>query len=82
MLASLVYQLPLWMEEGKDTVFVGASSEETPAAYDVDYAFGLGSTNAQLYDSAVAPLVSRVFDGSNATIIAYGNTLYTYSSSL
>ena len=39
-----------------------------------DYAFDIGDSQQQIYDTAVKKLIDNVFEGYNATIFAYGQT--------
>ncbi|KAJ1462592.1 P-loop containing nucleoside triphosphate hydrolase protein [Pelagophyceae sp. CCMP2097] len=45
---------------------------QTP--FDFDAAFGATSTQADVYAATAAPLVSRVLNGRNGTVLAYGPT--------
>ncbi|MEW5303396.1 MAG: hypothetical protein WDW36_006094 [Sanguina aurantia] len=39
-----------------------------------DHAFGVHATQEQVYEACVAPLVEGLFEGLNATVLAYGQT--------
>ena len=43
-------------------------------AFDFDYAWGDASEQAEIYASAVAPLVANVLNGRSACVLAYGQT--------
>jgi Cdc6-like AAA superfamily ATPase len=62
-------------------------------AFAFDHAFGPRSSQSEVYDSCIAPLVQQCFDGYNATCVCYGQTgsgktftsasrLYTHHCSL
>jgi kinesin family protein 5 len=46
--------------------------EPVPFAYDRVY--DMASTQAKVYETAVAPIVEQVLNGYNGTILAYGQT--------
>ena len=49
-------------------------------SFTYDYVYGgLGSPSAEIYDDCVAPLVEAIFQGYNATVLAYGQV---YGSSI
>ncbi|KAG4065444.1 hypothetical protein HA402_003259 [Bradysia odoriphaga] len=54
-------------------VFV-QSSTKTPDAYTFNYVFGQHETQEMIYSNAVKPLVLKLLEGYNVTIIAYGQT--------
>ena len=45
-----------------------------PIPYSYDYVFDMSTTQKQVYDITVAPIVESVLDGYNGTILAYGQT--------
>ncbi|KAI3630768.1 hypothetical protein MIR68_012203 [Amoeboaphelidium protococcarum] len=47
---------------------------DSTRAYSYDYCFSTTSTQPQIYDNAVVPLLSKFYEGYNATILAYGQT--------
>ncbi|PIA12497.1 kinesin-domain-containing protein, partial [Coemansia reversa NRRL 1564] len=51
---------------------VGAAAR--PRTFNFDYAFGPNATQLNVYDTAVAPLMSRFVEGYNVTVLAYGQT--------
>jgi kinesin family protein 4/21/27 len=50
----------------------------TQKSFTFDYLFDDNSTQNGLYDSCVSPLVDKFLSGFNATILAYGQTGYSY----
>lgn len=42
--------------------------------FDYDYVFGPNSSQLEIFNSAVLPLLRRYFEGCNGTIFAYGQT--------
>eukprot|EP00392_Amoebophrya_sp_AT5.2_P011082 g11157.t1 len=42
--------------------------------YTFDYVFGTDATQQQIFDTCCRPLVAGVFDGLNASLLAYGQT--------
>ena len=40
--------------------------------YDFDYVFGPATTQQQLFDAAIAPLIDAFVQGYNSTVFAYG----------
>ena len=44
-------------------------------SFTYDYAFGTESTQDEVYNKVVLPLVDGCFDGYNATVLAYGQTV-------
>uniref|UniRef100_A0A182NVH2 Kinesin motor domain-containing protein n=1 Tax=Anopheles dirus TaxID=7168 RepID=A0A182NVH2_9DIPT len=48
---------------------------QTPSdVFTYSYVFSPGTYQSQLYATSVAPMLSKLFDGYNATILAYGQT--------
>lgn len=45
-----------------------------PIPYSYDYVFDMDTTQPQVYDITVKPIVDSVLDGYNGTILAYGQT--------
>ena len=43
-------------------------------AFDFAHTWGDGSTQKEVYEDAVAPLVSDVLNGRSACVLAYGQT--------
>jgi hypothetical protein len=43
-------------------------------AFTYDYVFGEESTQLEVFDNCVSPLLEYAFKGFNSTIIAYGQT--------
>lgn len=50
---------------------VDAGSERK---YDFDFVYGPESPQLKIFQETTMPLLNRVFDGFNATILAYGQT--------
>ena len=50
------------------------SARVRPKAFTFDGVFGPSSSQETVYDTVVAPMVTRFLDGVNATILAYGQT--------
>eukprot|EP00924_Labyrinthula_sp_SR-Ha-C_P004717 maker-scaffold_1-snap-gene-9.14-mRNA-1 protein AED:0.07 eAED:0.07 QI:93/1/0.66/1/1/1/3/0/1086 len=50
------------------------SVPERAKEFNFDFVFEHNSTQEQIYNSCVSPLVTNFFDGYNATILAYGQT--------
>ena len=47
-------------------------------AFTFDYVYGnMGSPSTTIYDDCVAPLVEALFQGFNATVLAYGQVEFT-----
>jgi kinesin family protein 4/21/27 len=42
--------------------------------FDFDYLYGQNSEQSNIYEQTTVPLLNRVMDGFNATILAYGQT--------
>ena len=51
-----------------------ATGAVEPIKYTYDACFDPSSTQMQVYDTAVAPIVDQVLNGYNGTIFAYGQT--------
>jgi len=47
---------------------------DTPFTF--DFVFGRDSTQEEIYNDCVSPLVSAALEGYNGTILAYGQTGY------
>ncbi|XP_035903952.1 kinesin-like protein KIF3A [Anopheles stephensi] len=52
----------------------GANSSEPPKVYYFDNVFGEDSTQIDLYVDTARPIVDKVLEGYNGTILAYGQT--------
>jgi len=57
------------------TVSLGRSASEKQFSF--DYAFPPSSTNTDVYEACVAPLVTQALAGYNVTIFAYGQVRLT-----
>jgi kinesin family protein 4/21/27 len=55
---------------GSDSVY-----QFTQKSFTFDYLFDENTTQEDLYNRSVAPLVDRFLEGFNATILAYGQVL-------
>ncbi|RLN70662.1 hypothetical protein BBJ28_00012392 [Nothophytophthora sp. Chile5] len=51
-----------------------AATSEPPKSFTFDAAFGVQSTQQQVYDTAATEIVEAVMEGYNGTIFAYGQT--------
>lgn len=47
---------------------------QEPIPYSYDYVFDMASTQKDIYNESVVPVVQMVLDGYNGTILAYGQT--------
>ena len=56
------------------TVTQQIANKQIGKTFTFDRVFGTDSTQALVYDAAVAPIVREVLDGFNCTIFAYGQT--------
>ena len=52
-----------------------ADKRGTDKSFTYDFVYGSDSTQSQLYEEAVRPLVDGCFNGYNATVLAYGQTV-------
>ncbi len=52
-----------------------ADKRGTDKSFTYDFVYGSDSTQSQLYEGAVRPLVDGCFNGYNATVLAYGQTV-------
>ena len=43
--------------------------------FDFDYVYGPNTAQSVIYDQTTAPLLNHIFEGYNATIIAYGQVI-------
>ncbi|KAJ2608303.1 hypothetical protein H4S08_004505, partial [Coemansia sp. RSA 1365] len=57
---------------GMRNKFVDMTTE--PRTFDVDYAFGPHARQTDIFNTAVAPLLTCFVEGYNATVFAYGQT--------
>ncbi|XP_071054698.1 kinesin-like protein KIF3A [Onthophagus taurus] len=63
-----------WIIEGKSIKPLTTTIQDG-FPMNFDFAFDSDSTNKQVFDSVVAPMISSTFEGYNSTIFAYGPTL-------
>ncbi|XVE64243.1 hypothetical protein DITRI_Ditri07aG0085700 [Diplodiscus trichospermus] len=54
------------------TVSFGDQSESRKDSYELDYCYDQNEGNALIFSREVKPLIEDVFNGQNATVIAYG----------
>ncbi|KAI9505748.1 P-loop containing nucleoside triphosphate hydrolase protein, partial [Coemansia spiralis] len=50
------------------------TTSAAPRNFHFDYVFGPDSKQTSVYDTAIAPLLSRFVEGYNVTVLAYGQT--------
>lgn len=59
----------------KEVVLVrGAGSHATRHVFNFDHVFGSFSTQAEVFDTTMGPIIHDVLSGKRATIFAYGQT--------
>ena len=56
------------------TVTQQIANKQIGRTFTFDRVFGTSTTQADVYDAAITPIVSEVLDGFNCTIFAYGQT--------
>jgi kinesin family protein 11 len=49
-------------------------TDKGPKHYAFDKVFGLDSTQKEIFDSIVRPIIDEILSGFNCTILAYGQT--------
>ncbi|KAJ2798903.1 hypothetical protein H4R20_004646, partial [Coemansia guatemalensis] len=57
---------------GGQNISIGAATG--PRTFDFDNTFGPDASQADVYDTAIAPLLNRFVEGYNVTVLAYGQT--------
>ncbi|XP_057470568.1 kinesin-like protein KIN-10C [Actinidia eriantha] len=55
-----------------EKVTIAFENQSTRDAYEMDYCYEQNEDNGLVFSREVKPLISKVFDGQNVTIIAYG----------
>jgi hypothetical protein len=60
------------------TVSLGRSSSSSEKIFSLDHTFPPSSSNSEVYEACVAPLVAHSLAGYNVTIFAYGQVRDRY----
>ncbi|KAI8564836.1 hypothetical protein RHMOL_Rhmol03G0213300 [Rhododendron molle] len=78
---SLNGDLPPWISVRKPSEYgsaekttVSFGDQSTRNGYEVDYCYEQNEDNSMIFSREIQPLISRVFDGQNVCIIAFGAT--------
>ncbi|GBG28905.1 Kinesin-like protein KIF11 [Hondaea fermentalgiana] len=61
-------------DRGQVSVSMAIGSKRSSKKYNYDMVFGPYSTQAEVYSSAIRPVVDEVLQGYNCTVFAYGQT--------
>ncbi|EGF83791.1 hypothetical protein BATDEDRAFT_8491, partial [Batrachochytrium dendrobatidis JAM81] len=59
---------------GEPQVVVGKDNQHQRKSFTFDSTYGPESTQREIFEGLVAPLMNQFFEGFNATILAYGQT--------
>jgi hypothetical protein len=65
----------VFQAQGKEAVLIDPNSaDKTPRRFAFDFVYDGDSTQDQVYEDNVTPLLEKAFAGFNATVFAYGQT--------